>query len=267
MDSDVTTLSQQSDSGGNTQEDDSVPCPHCNKRYKKRGLTRHIRCAHPNDATSSQILSQVQNDSQASQNILDQIRMRTPLDPPGQPNRFTDEISTLKRNVPILKRIPKGARNVTAEKLSTRILRCINSNSVDAWKKLLLFSYECLRVPEKQGSRSLTNLVKDNVSSQMLPDVKKKRKKELTLEQRVEKKIEDFDTKGALRIITSNDTVAPVNDENYEKLIAMHPSPSRDIELPLPPNDTSIYLQATEKMVLNAILSFPNGSSAGIDGI
>lgn len=36
--------------------------------------------------------------------------------------------------------------------------------------------------------------------------------------------MDDFDTKGAMRIISSNDTVADVTDENHIKLLAMHPS-------------------------------------------
>lgn len=52
-------------------------------------------------------------------------------------------------------------------------------------------------------------------------------------------KIENFDTKGAIRIISSNDSIAEINHQNYIKLLSMHPSPSCQNVLPDPPNENS----------------------------
>ena len=81
------------------------------------------------------------------------------------------------------------------------------------------------------------------------------------------KKIENFDTKGAMRIITSNESIADMTDETYTKLIQMHPSPSRNIQIPEPSNDSTPILQVKDFEVKTSILSFANGSSSGIDGI
>lgn len=81
---------------------------------------------------------------------------------------------------------------------------------------------ECLRVPVKEGKKSLTNLVKENILSEQIPQIRKSKK--CSIEEIVIKKIDELDTKGAMRIISSNDNVADVTDENYIKLLAMHPS-------------------------------------------
>lgn len=180
---------------------------------------------------------------------------------------FSNLISDLKRSIPILKRVPKGARTVTAEKLSIRITNCLSTNSIPAWISLMLFSYQCLRVPEKDLKQSLTTLVKNNVHSEELPKIKPLNFKKANIQQKVMKKIEDYDTKGALRIITSNDSVAEVNDQNYLNLLDMHPSATHPPDLPTPPDSTSKVLKVDENQVHKSILSFPNGSSSGIDGI
>lgn len=51
------------------------------------------------------------------------------------------------------------------------------------------------------------------------------------------KKIDDFDKKGALRILSSNDSFADFN-ENYTRLLNMHLSPTCVIQTPEPPNET-----------------------------
>lgn len=79
--------------------------------------------------------------------------------------------------------------------------------------------------------------------------------------------MDDFDTKGVMRIISSNDTVADVTDENHIKLLAMHPSQPQDLQMPDPPNENSPYLQTDERKVLQSISLLSNGSSSGFYGL
>lgn len=91
-------------------------------------------------------------------------------------------------------------------------------------------------------------MVKENALSEKLPAQIQERdqKRKTSLQQRVVKKIENLDTKGAMRIISSNDTVADVTFENHEKLLAMHPTPSREMHMPDPPNEALDCLQVNE---------------------
>lgn len=85
---------------------------------------------------------------------------------------------------------------MAAEKLSSRISECINTNSLAAWLSLTLFSLECLRVPvNKEGKRSLTNLVKENILSEQIPQIHKRKSKKCSIEETVIKKMDEIDTK------------------------------------------------------------------------
>lgn len=131
----------------------------------------------------------------------------------------------------------------------------------------MLFAYECLRVPEKEDKKSLTSLVKNNVYSERLPKIKPRSRKRSTIQQKVMRKLEDYDTRGALRIITSNSSIAEVNDQNYSNLLSLHPTPTHQPDLPSPPDSTSVFLKVDKNQVHKSILSFPNSSSSGLDGI
>lgn len=67
-------------------------------------------------------------------------------------------------------------------------------------------------------------------------------------------------------LIFSNDTIASNSAATLTALQEKHPSPSIASKLPDPPS-SEIYLQATEESVAAAILSFPNGSASGLDGL
>lgn len=119
----------------------------------------------------------------------------------------------------------------------------------------MLFPFESLHVPRRQDQRSLTSLVKENVANQVLPAPRNKNTtyKPCALEKRVEMKIEEFDIKGAMRIISSNDTLAKMNEDNVKKLRDLHPVPSRRLEMPEPPSDNTRCIQVDENAVSKAI--------------
>ena len=86
------------------------------------------------------------------------------------------------------------------------------------------------------------------------------------LRRRVGSKLADGDVRGALRILTTDDSISPNSAETFEALQRKHP--------PAPHGD-AIQSRATEQpalqtdaqTVLAAINSMPSGSSGGLDGL
>lgn len=131
----------------------------------------------------------------------------------------------------------------------------------------MTFSYYALHVP-KRSSKSLVAVVKKNLSNLDNPFVEE----DLTirvsdLRSRIESKVADGDIQGEVRLLSSEDSIAPVNSDTLCKLQEKHPSPSRILDFPDPPNDSSERVVVSDKEVRKAIYSFKNGSSGGIDGI
>jgi len=67
-----------------------------------------------------------------------------------------------------------------------------------------------------------------------------------------------------VRLLSSDESIAPQNDNTFRILEEKHPVPQMDMDLDYP--DSGPNLQATAIQVKNAILSFRNGSAGGIDG-
>jgi hypothetical protein len=78
-------------------------------------------------------------------------------------------------------------------------------------------------------------------------------------------KLEDDDVKGAVRLLCSDDRLAVPQESTFVELCRLHPVAPID-RRPVPSIDTS-PLQVSPSAVRAAIQSFPNGSSAGPDGL
>lgn len=118
-------------------------CPFCevsSTKYKNaNGLKIHIARKHPDEKleyASSLKSNSIQN--------------------------FKERLCSLRQNIRILKRIPKGARYVAANKLSQLIEICLRKNDLTSWQDLMFFSYYALQVPKK-SSTSLARVVKKNI--------------------------------------------------------------------------------------------------------
>lgn len=180
------------------------------------------------------------------------------------PTALAKKLMNYRNNFPTLRRIPKGARYSAADKFAKLVNECIEKNSVFAWSQLLTFAYISFNCKGNK-EKSLTSKVKENIknfSSEITPPMKKKA---LPLAKRVEAKVEDFDIKGAIRILSSSDKLAPFNEETFSKLKLKHPTASSipNVESPPPP---SCSLIVNEQQVRKKINSFQYGSGPGIDG-
>lgn len=143
---------------------------------------------------------------------------------------FAEKLGSLKRNVPIIKRIPRGARRAVASSLTECVAKVVKENSVQAWERLLTFSYSVLHA-NKSKKDSLTKQIKDNtfsisVSPVNLPNnVINSNVKSYTFSKinSIESKISEGNVSGAARLLFSNDVLATHSAETFAALRKKHP--------------------------------------------
>ena len=148
-----------------------------------------------------------------------------------------------------------------------------NINDKEAWKIFYSFAKDILGNPNRGGkkSKSLASIIKKRVAqfgmgSQNDNPKPAKNKKPPDLKKKVTEKINQFDVKGAIRLISSNNKVLPPTQEIYEKLCDKHPDQHPNSKFPDPPGNMSIIVIGRED-VKKAIKSFKNGSAGGLDGL
>jgi hypothetical protein len=132
----------------------------------------------------------------------------------------------------------------------------------------LLFSYRAFNVAEK-SDKSLNKHIKENLSNFEVPQIRigSKKRTNLSLAKKVEAKVADFDIRGAVKLLSSDDSLASFNKDVAEELKKKHPSPSRELFFPDLSKPGDISLIVNEQNVREAINSFAAGSSPGLDGM
>lgn len=162
-------------------------------------------------------------------------------------------------------------------------------NSREAWYRLLSFPYVVFKAPDRKDKAasklSLATIIKRNVKiwtelknlqfetffEKIVPkstNARKGTRKMDAEDMRAKKctsKLNDGDIKGAIRILSSEDTVAPVNMEVYMKLLEKHLAPElvqKFDDKQLPTVET-----VSESETKIAVFNFANGSSGGLDGL
>ena len=91
-----------------------------------------------------------------------------------------------------------------------------------------------------------------------------------SLAARVSAKLEEGDFKGAVRLASSDDVLAPMNAATYEALLERHPPPHPDSMIPSMEEvlqDRNFTMAVSEEEILQAICSFPRDSVGGPDGL
>jgi hypothetical protein len=170
-----------------------------------------------------------------------------------------------KQKIHTLRRIPKGGRYSSAV-----INNCVKTNSAVAWENLLLFSYKAFNINDS-NTKNLTSKIKLNISNfNNPPSTTSKSRKNISksLSTRIEAKVNDFDIKGAIKLLSSEDSLASFDDTVFQALKKKHPKSSRHLSYdPDPPENNNHNLSLNESEVLKCINSFPNGSAPRIDGM
>jgi hypothetical protein len=234
--------------------ENKVQCPHCPqpRLFKgQRGLKIHLARVHKTDLPIS---------SSAPPDIS----------VPCLDTHFAAKLSSFKFSLPIIKRIPRGARISVAQKLTEDLKTVLRVNSPQAWQHLLTFPYRILHVPKSSSSRaSLTSRIKQNCNNphNVLDSDDAIFSKKHSIYRTIENKVGEGDIGGAARLLFSNDTIAPHNADTLAALQGKHPPSAVNLTLPDPPDDTTPALQVTPDEVLRAVLSFRNGSAGGLDGL
>lgn len=188
-------------------------------------------------------------------------------------------LANLKSTVPTLRHVPRGARLEVARALTATLRELCSSNTVPVWRKLLLFSYKVLRVPEKSEKiKNLTSFVKKQASvflesSGVDPEIPLYPTRSSSNSaghgcdvKKIEAKLADCDISGAIRLAISEDSIAPQSAETLAALQGKHPEHPQPMNLPDCDNaDPPIQFETTD--VINAISTFPPGSAGGLDGL
>lgn len=83
---------------------------------------------------------------------------------------------------------------------------------------------------------------------------------------KVEAKLSDGDVRGAIRLITSDDIIAPNNEDTWAALITKHLPHPEPASFPDPPTAEPLP-PIEDDQLLAGIASFPPGTAGGLDGL
>ena len=176
-----------------------------------------------------------------------------------------------------------ASRDHAARKLATILDQIVLNNNTASWDRLFSFAPRCLRVPRRGGHRrSLASHVnamlrEESDPPDSIPEERSHRQHRgqdpqdppQNLAARVAAKLEEGDIKGAIRLASSEDTIAGPNPGTLSALKEKHPPPksspgsSRD---PSPVVSIAPPIQVSSEEVAKAICSFPCGSAGGPGG-
>lgn len=153
-------------------------------------------------------------------------------------------------------------------------------NDEHSWNELLLFPYATLKIPnESENVSNLTSYVRKNISlwhetsTQSIPNLPSDQTNTdniganaKNIFKKVEAKLSDGDVSGALRLLSSDDIIAPNNEETLNTLKQKHPQHPEPSNFP----DSSIEIEQitpTEEEVNKSIVSFRKGTAGGLDNL
>ena len=150
-----------------------------------------------------------------------------------------------------------------------------------AWWELLSFAYSYLRSPQdstgKHGSMAshIRRLLQSDAPAPPVthptagrtePMRRPEQNPSEDLARRLRSKCTDGDIKAALRLLTSDDTLAMDSETTIQALRDKHPPRPTNSTLPQAPENT-LPLQVDSESVLAAVTSMPSGSGSGLDGL
>ena len=112
-----------------------------------------------------------------------------------------------------------------------------------------------------------SNFPPDNFPFQLRSGRAKPKTKEEILRNRVDAKFAEYDLKGAIRELSSDDTFAPNCNETLDLHQARHPPAPDGIILPPAIDGDEAHIQISADSVKKAVLSFQTTSAGGPDGL
>ena len=181
-------------------------------------------------------------------------------------------IAVTKANPTILKRVPKHARIPLAKLLNEALYGIVaKPHDESCWVSFFLQFCAIMKQPKRPGKRQKSDLgsiicERINKGAALGDLVVPREVKDSKLEQECEKrikliyaKLDEGNVRAGIRLAASDDSVAPYDNNTYEKLQSKHP--------PRSPNHAQQNVEDSlitfEPIVAKAINSFPSGSSGG----
>jgi hypothetical protein len=118
----------------------------------------------------------------------------------------------LELQLPTIRKLPKACRHLAADKLSSIINNCLSNKSISSFENLLLFFYGAFNVAENKH-------IKENLSNFEVLQIRTVSEKRinLSLAKKVEAKVTDFDIKGAVKLLSSDHSLASFNEDVAEE--------------------------------------------------
>ena len=173
-----------------------------------------------------------------------------------------------------MKRVPKNSQIPLAEILIPKINDlCETPSNIALWCLLLSSLSYFLEKPPRGGKRQRSSLsavinkrIRDGViEKNSKRDKKPQQKSELYRRLRsICTKLDEGNVDAGIRMAVGNDKIADFTVDNYAALKLKHPQS----ETCLVPDPTDIDCFSTSVFFVHeALMSFPNGFSAGLDGI
>jgi len=194
---------------------------------------------------------------------------------------LTDMFLQLER--PTLKFIPKSVRPLLCRLLTSAISAAVIKNDAFAWLYLLFLPSICLQVPTgklRNAHNTLAAYVKKCVNSYQtvdspaalllavkgMPVAGARGHAAADVRRAVMAKLDSGDVRGAVRLASSDDTIAPFDATTHSQLLLKHP--------PRPPDrrdfpqcgQTASALVSEEEVAVH-LGKFPKGSAPGISGL
>ena len=190
------------------------------------------------------------------------------VDPQDSPKSWDLNFPT---SDPTIKKIPKASRIQACKTLTDILTEVTNENSRNTWERLLQYPLLLLSGTARGGKnkKSQATLINGKIDSFIkgtaVHEKHKPQKSQPNLKDQGTSKLSMGDVSGAIRIISSSDTVLPPSIEIKSKLEEKHPP--AHTKICLPPTLNTNFMICSRDDVKNAIKSFKPGSSGSPYGL
>ena len=183
----------------------------------------------------------------------------------------------------LIRHLPKGSRYLFAKAFASTIETALRTNDCDSWIRFIIFPSVCLRSPVHNGKRhckSLSTLINKQIAlfentddttlllklidcASSTPKSVSSKRSFQQLRKSVSDKLSDGDVRGAVRLVASENSLAPYSPDILSELLEKHPQRPSDRRAFPDTSDCSSCAITTDEVAL-ALKSFPLGSSGGI---
>ena len=174
---------------------------------------------------------------------------------------------------PVFRRIPKAARISASVAYRKTVQKVIDNNNFQAYSDWFSFPRAAIGSSKRGGKnrKSQATVINKRIEAfmageKMDPQIRKN-KKPPSIKNLVSAKIAVADIQGAVRIISSKETILPQSAETVEKLKEKHPQAYPDSSKPSDCIEEDKCFKTNKENLLKAIRSFRRGATGGPDGL